>query len=744
MTVMSIENADCLIHDIKATYAAEISPKVKNGMSPTPIPAQFNDGRRRVIDRLTRYLVMACGLAILLVMLLLFVWLIWVVVPLFSSPTMTSNKEIALTSSAATVATGTDAQQQWGWRIDERGQADFIPLNNQQAVRSSPLVQGNVTATTSADNGSVLLKSSAGLRVVEPDFSASKGQEPRWRFPLGDQPLSVSDPSAQAIALAHPDDRYWLIAQASPRQITLSRMQSVQNTVSYRVAVADTRQLLLAPDGQLLYGLSGNILRVWRITSGGLELRDTQTFPQQPERIALLSGGSTLLVVDAKGIAQWFDIASETGPHLRFIRYFSDAKPAKLLLTEAHRRVFATLDPSGELTLFSSKRNGAFFSHQLGAGITYAAFSPRGDGVVTERAGRWQHFLLANPWPDISWRSLWQKVWYEHYPAPDYVWQSTSANDDYQGKFSLVPMVVGTLKAAGLAMLFATPLALAAAMYTAWFMAPKMRRWVKPAIEMMGALPSVVIGLIAGLWLAPILAERLLGLLLLPLALAATLLLCGWLSQRLPPQWRRRLCAEGREIWILLPLLLLVSLCCVWGIPLLELSLTGQSFVHRLSGGYQQRNLLIAGVAMGFALVPLIFTLAEDAIFSVPSALGQGSLALGATPWQTLTRVVLPGASAGIFAALMIGFGRAIGETMIVLMATGNTPATEGGLLQGVRSLAANVAIEMPEAAAGSGHYRVLFLSALVLLIFTLVINTIAELVRQRLRQRFGQQEMPG
>ena len=741
---MSIENADCLINDIRATYAAEMSPKVKNGMTPTPIPAQFNDGRRRVIDRLTRYLVMACGLAILLVMLLLFVWLVWVVVPLFSSPTITSNKEIALAQSTAAVAMGTDAQQKWGWRIDRHGQADFIPLASQRAYKPLSLAQGTVTATTSADNSSVLLKTASGLLIVEPDFSALNVEEPGWKFPLGDQPLSVSDPSAQLMTLAHPGEQHWLIAQADPRQITISRLQPGQNPVSHSVAIADTRQLLLAPDGQLLYGLSGNILRVWRITSEGLELRDTHTFSQQPQRIALLSGGSTLLVADATGIAQWFDIASETGPHLRFIRYFSGAKPEKLLLTEAHRRVFATLDPSGELTLFSSKRNGVLFSHQLGAGITNAIFAPRGDGLVIERAGRWQHFLIADPWPDISWRSLWQKVWYEHYPAPDYVWQSTSANDDYQGKFSLVPMVVGTLKAAGLAMLFATPLALAAAMYTAWFMAPKMRRWVKPAIEMMGALPSVVIGLIAGLWLAPILAERLLGLLLLPLVLAATLLLCGWVSQRLPPQWRRRLCAEGREIWILLPLLLLASLFCVCAIPLLEQSLTGQSLVDRLGGGYQQRNLLIAGVAMGFALVPLIFTLAEDAIFSVPPALGQGSLALGATPWQTLVRVVLPGASAGIFAALMIGFGRAIGETMIVLMATGNTPVTEGGLLHGVRSLAANVAIEMPEAAAGSGHYRVLFLSALVLLVFTLVINTIAELVRQRLRQRFGQQEMQG
>ncbi len=305
-------------------------------------------------------------------------------------------------------------------------------------------------------------------------------------------------------------------------------------------------------------------------------------------------------------------------------------------------------------------------------------------------------------------------------------------------------MVVGTLKAAGLAMLFATPLALAAAMYTAWFMTPALRRWVKPAIEMMGALPSVVIGLIAGLWLAPRIADRLPGVLLLPLALAAVLLLCGWAMQKLPAHWRKRWLSEGREVLILLPVLLLTAAATLWLVPLLTQALWGQQLADVISTRYQQRNLLVAGVAMGFALVPLIFTLAEDAIFSVPAELGQGSLALGATQWQTLTRVVLPGASSGIFAALMIGFGRAIGETMIVLMATGNTPVTHGGLFEGLRSLAANVAVEMPEAAAGSAHYRILFLSALVLLVFTLVVNTLAEMVRQRLRQRYSQQEIQG
>jgi phosphate transport system permease protein len=489
--------------------------------------------------------------------------------------------------------------------------------------------------------------------------------------------------------------------------------------------------LALSPSGDLLYTTEGNLLRVWQLDDDRALLRETHALPQRPKSLHLLVGGTSLLIQDGSGVTQWFAIASEQGPRLQRIRTFANSDGETILVTESQRRVFATLSKQGMLRLFASKQDGPILQRQLEPGIVQAQFSPRGDSLLIERAGSWQTLRLDNPWPDVTWRNFWQKIWYENYPGPDWIWQSSAAGDSYQAKFSLMPMVMGTLKAASLALLFATPLALAAAMYTAWFMAPGLRRWVKPAIEMMGALPSVVVGLIAGIWLAPHIGQALVGVLLLPLTLAGTLLLCGVFSARLPPRWRQ----PGREVLILLPLLLLVTLLTLW-LPTLLIPDAGDWLPH-----YEQRNLLVAALAMGFALVPLIFTLSEDALFSVPAALGQGSLALGATPWQTLTRVVLPGASAGIFAALMIGLGRAVGETMILLMATGNTPQSEGGLFSGLRALSANIAIEMPEAAAGSAHYRVLFLSALMLLLFTLVINTVAELIRQRLRQRYSQHE---
>jgi phosphate transport system permease protein len=159
---------------------------------------------------------------------------------------------------------------------------------------------------------------------------------------------------------------------------------------------------------------------------------------------------------------------------------------------------------------------------------------------------------------------------------------------------------------------------------------------------------------------------------------------------------------------------------------------------HDLGVSFDQRNALVVGVAMGFAVIPTIFSITEDAIFSVPKSLSYGSLALGATPWQTLVGVVIPTASPGIFSAMMIGMGRAVGETMIVLMATGNTPIMDANIFEGMRTLSANIAVEIGETEVDSSHYRVLFLAAFVLFMFTFIVNTIAEIVRQRLRKKYG------
>ena len=153
-------------------------------------------------------------------------------------------------------------------------------------------------------------------------------------------------------------------------------------------------------------------------------------------------------------------------------------------------------------------------------------------------------------------------------------------------------------------------------------------------------------------------------------------------------------------------------------------------------GPFSQRNAMVVGIIMGFAVIPIIYTLADDAMTSVPDSLRSASIGAGATRWQTALRVVTPVAGSGIFSAIMIGLGRAVGETMIVLMATGNTPVMDWNLFEGLRTLAANIAVELPEAPPGGTHYSVLFLCGLTLFVLTFFINTTAEAVRQRFRRR--------
>jgi len=215
-------------------------------------------------------------------------------------------------------------------------------------------------------------------------------------------------------------------------------------------------------------------------------------------------------------------------------------------------------------------------------------------------------------------------------------------------------------------------------------------------------------------------------------ALAAARFADAWV-RRVSQHWSRtrcaqfdlaRLCATG------------VCACILAALVAFLLAEVGLDPRGSLLDTYAQRNALVVGFIMGFAIIPIIYTLSEDALSSVPEQLRQASLGAGATPWQTALRVIVPTAASGLFSAVMVGLGRAVGETMIVLMAAGNTPIMDWNVFSGFRTLSANIAVELPEAVEGDTHYRTLFLAALALFAMTFVVNTGAELVRQRFRRR--------
>ena len=401
---------------------------------------------------------------------------------------------------------------------------------------------------------------------------------------------------------------------------------------------------------------------------------------------------------------------------------------------------FVTVGEDGSVVLRYLTSERTLLTLSGGKGVAAAMITPKGDGLLVARGdGSLARYWVANPHPEVSWRALFGKVWYEGYGRPEYVWQSTGATNDFETKFSLVPLVFGTLKGTFYALLFAIPLAVLGALYVSQFVHADIRGRIKPTVEIMAALPSVVIGFVAGLYLAPLVDRHVVAILLMIVLLPAAGT-SGVLFWHRLPRVARRL-KPGMELALTLPLLLLGAWASLRLAPLAERLLFAGDFRMWLQSAlgltYDQRNSLVVGMAMGFAVIPIIFTIADDAFSSVPSSLTAGSLALGASRWQTALRVVVPTASPGVFSAIMIGFGRAVGETMIVLMARGNTPVLDWSIFNGMRTLSANVAVEIPEAPYGGTLYRVLFLAAALLFTMTFAVNTLAEVIRQRLREKY-------
>jgi len=430
-------------------------------------------------------------------------------------------------------------------------------------------------------------------------------------------------------------------------------------------------------------------------------------------------------------------------PVWRTIRQMPPMPSAANWIAPAHRRrglVVGGEDGSVGLYYSTSGRR-LLLDNWSGDPINFAALSPKGDGAVVLAGDRLLDRSIDNPHPEISFRTLFLPVWYEGYAAPKWVWQTTGGSDAFEPKMSLWPLIFGTLKATLYALLFSVPLALMAAVYVSQLAPSWLQSIVKPTIELMAAVPSVVVGFLAALWLAPrleaALFTALVTLLCLPLAIVVALL--AW---RLLPVSYRRSAMPGAELAALLVgLVSVVVLVAMLADPVENWLFAGdfQRFLFTEWGlRFDQRNSIVVGLALGFAVIPVIFTLAEDACSAVPGSLVSGSRALGATRWQTAIKLVVPAASPGLFAGVMLGLGRAVGETMIVLMAAGNTPILDLSPFNGMRTMSAAIAVEIPEAPVGGTLFRVLFLTGALLFVFTFLITTAADVVGSYLRKKYA------
>jgi phosphate transport system permease protein len=711
------------------------------------------------------------GLVVIAAVLLILFYLVYVVSPLFLPATM-AQKNIGNNpgwSQDETVFLSLEEQQQVAMRISRGGTAEFFSLDNLAILTSNTLTQGSqeVTLATEEQGGSGLVAvayDDGRISLLQHHYSTdfSAGVElrkiiPSLEFPYGnDQRVLMPDGGITGLAFSDSEAEMVLAAAASGGRVRIEWNSKQENFLSGEINLESSIKAMQVDFEITAISISQN--HRWLYlgdTHGKVHFIEMENMTQNQvvqvsdagiTSMNMLLGGISVLAGDANGaITQLFPVRDRDNDYsLEIIRRFESSQAAiAQIIPEQRRKGFISVDVNGDLAIYHSTAGRLVLQQQLAAGLPAAlALAPRASGLlVVNKDGKTDFMDIANEHPEVSFASLWSKVWYENYNEPEYVWQSSASDNAFEPKFSLTPLAFGTFKAALYAMLFALPLALAGAAFTAYFMSPALRRMVKPTIEIMAALPTVILGFLAGLWFAPFLEENLAGVFALLLVMPAGLLVFAWFWTR--ADWRiKNYVKEGWEPVLLLPVLVLLAILSLQVVgPLQDWFFAGdlRSWLSREAGiSYDQRNAMVVGCAMGFAVIPTIFSIAEDAIYGVPRSLSDGSLALGATPWQTMVRVVLPTASPGMFSAVMIGLGRAVGETMIVLMATGNTPIMDWNLFEGMRTLAANIAVEMPESAMNSSHYRILFLAALVLFMFTFVVNTGAELIRQRMREKYS------
>lgn len=610
--------------------------------------------------------------------------------------------------------------------------------------------------------------------------------------------------------------------------------------------------LLMSGQGDMIYlaWTNGKLLRYdTRIPDEAKIVEEVDLVPEQGEQLTALTmllGRGTLLAGDSLGrVRGWFRSKPEgattaDGATLVKAHELAQLQSAVVALAPSSRtRIVAAGSADGQVKLFqaTSQKELANVQPDSRMPVTGITISPKDDGMLILREGNVSLHQMNVGYPEATLSALFLPVWYENFNQPETTWQSSGGSDEAEAKFGLWPLIFGSLKGTVYCLLFGVPIALFGAIFTSEFLHPRAKAVVKPTIEMMASLPSVVLGFLAALVIAPV-AEDFVPSMIASFVLVPCAFLSGAFIWQLMPyqltlrmgQWRLAFIflflplglvasyftgpvfehilfanhplavamsylgdspaelgnlkswldgqmGHGAPGWMVI--LLPVSAIAVaiggarWINPILRqhsgdwsrrqmallsiikfifgsiaaalLALVcGLILTHLFNwdprgsivGTYVQRNALVVGFVMGFAIIPIIYTIAEDALSAVPEHLRAASLGAGGTPWQTAMRIVIPTAMSGLFSAIMIGVGRAVGETMIVLMAAGNTAVTDWNPFNGFRTLSANIAVELPEAVENSTHYRTLYMAALVLFIVTFLLNTVAETIRQRFRKR--------
>lgn len=727
---------------------------------------------RRMLDRLAKHTISVGGVAVIVSILAIFVFLLHEVAPLFEPPSAALVRQVPLSlPSLLLEATqvGLDEHREVAYLVGPEG-VRFVELGTGHPIEMElpPELQNKrITAVAmaggysahhvvgTADGTVIPMKIGIGTEFTE---SGARMKRP---FLSATSPIVLSHHAIRGLAYRFGDTEQGIAAFDERGEVVLVRFRTdedtIQDTMAINVPGLSGHVTALALDAPLLNLYVGTDRgMVFHLSLGHADhpvvvgSYQAAVDDEAVTKLGFLNGDRSLVVMTSGGaVSTWGLIrnATQSRPYdLQQTHIFARHPAAVVAFAPSVRdKSFVTADAEGHLSVHHAT-SGRTLLQLPGSGrpVLSVALAPRSDAALAyDAAGMLTLHAIHTPYLEATLKTLFGKVWYEGYDKPTYVWQSSSGSDEFEPKLSLVPLAFGTFKGTLYALLLAVPIAILAAIFTSQFMHPDLRGTIKPIIEVMAALPTVVLGFLAGLWLAPLLERIFPALVGIAIVIPLLVLISCFAWRRLPRAIRGHF-RPGTEALLLIPVIVAGLATCFLANDLFEQVLFDGNFKawlsDRLDIRYDQRNAVVVGIVMGFAIIPIIYSIAEEALSNVPRHLIAGSLALGATQWQTVAHLVLLAASPGIFSAVMIGFGRAIGETMIVLMATGNTPILDWSWSNGFRTLSANIAVEIPEAPYGGTLYRVLFLAALLLFVVTFAINTVAEVVRQRLRAKYSHQ----
>ena len=710
------------------------------------------------------------GVGIIAAVIGILVFITWQVLPLFGTPEV-EEKEARTLPTTEYLLVGLDEWGELPFALASNGELVFSPTEGDPFRQQIPGAENIAAFDYRAGQKRLLLGLKDGTAIpVNVDFKrifvdGVAGKVEPIIEPGEPLDLQLTEGEISAIAFSESDEARMIAAivevgdKHELKAFRFTRKKTLLGTSNFTLADSyEFGELITGTPNKLAVSGRGDMVivsntegTVFYLHLEGDQFALRQTFrpfedqaDPQLATLEFLIGDTTLALTDTSGLNRNFSLFIPEGGSQRLFGQTKEfptlnARPVALIPSLRNKSFLVIAGDTASLR--HSTTNDIRWEESLGFEPVAAALNQKHNRILFLDSKNGLHlYELDDPHPEAGWQAFFGKIWYEDSPAPGFTWQSTGGSDAFEPKLSLVPLIFGTLKGTLYALLFAIPIAILAAIYTSQFLSHRHKAIVKPTMEVMASLPSVVLGFLGALWLAPLIEHRTPSLALMVLVIPVACFLIGWWWSRLPIPVRRRI-PPGKEFLVFAPVLFILGFACWHTGPVIEKMLFGGDFTawwYESAGRrYEQRNCLIIGIMMGFAVIPIIFTITEDALSSVPESLRSASLALGGSRWQTAWRIVLPTASAGIFSAVMIGLGRAIGETMIVTMATGNTPIMELNLFSGMRTLSANIATELPEAPEGGTLYRTLFLGAMVLFLLTFFLNTIAEVLRQHLREKY-------